>query len=74
MTTQTITPSAVEVAEHLQLLLLEAALAEVEGLDANAAYMADLREEITATRDAYLGAAITDIATLRGQLSGRLLG
>ena len=36
--------------------------------------MADLDEEITATRNAYVGAAVTDIATLRGQLSGRLFG
>ena len=71
MTTETITTTAVEVQEHLQLLLVERALAEVEGL---AAYMADLDDEITATRNALVGAAVTDIATLRGQLSGRLHG
>ncbi len=53
MTTETITTTAVEVAEHLQLLLVERALAEVEGLGDNATYMADLDEEIAATRDAY---------------------
>ena len=75
MTTETITTTtAVEVQEHLQLLLVERALAEVEGLVANAAYVADLEDEITATRNAYVGAAVTDIATLRGQLSGRLHG
>jgi hypothetical protein len=36
--------------------------------------MADLDEEIAATRHAYIGAAITDIATLRGELSGPQLG
>ena len=74
MTTETTTPTAVEVDEHLQLLLAERALAEVVGLAGNAAYMGDLDEEITATRAAYVGAAVTDIATLRGQLSGRLHG
>ena len=74
MTTETITTTAVEVQEHLQLLLVERALAEVEGLAANVAYMADLDDEITATRNAFVGAAVTDIATLRGQLSGRLHG
>jgi hypothetical protein len=74
MTTETITTTAVEVAEHLQLLLVERALAEVEGLGDNATYMADLDEEIAATRDAYVGAAVTEIATLRGRLSDRLLG
>lgn len=74
MSTQSTIPSAVEVSERLQLLLVERALADLEGLGANAAYMADLDEEITATRDAYVGAAVTDIATLRGQLTGRLVG
>ena len=73
MTTQT-PPTAIEVHEHLELLLVERALAEAEGLTANAAYMADLDQEITATRAAYVGAAVTDVATLRGELSGRLQG
>jgi hypothetical protein len=36
--------------------------------------MADLDDEITATRAAYVGAAVTDIAMLRGRLSGPLQG
>jgi hypothetical protein len=67
-------PSAVEVSEHLQLLLAERALAQVEGLGGNALYMADLDDEISATRAAYVGAAVTDIATLRARLSGPLVG
>jgi len=74
MSTQSIIPTAAQVGEHLKLLLAERALAGVEGLDGNATYMADLDDEITATRAAYVGAAVTDIATLRGQLSGRLRG
>jgi len=74
MTTQTqlINPTAAR--EHLQLLLAERALAGVEGLSGNAAYMTDLEDEIAATRDAYVGAAVTEIAILRAGLSGRLQG
>src|SRR5829696_6214350 len=57
MTTQTPTQTAADVQEHLQLLLVERALASHEGLAGNAAYMADLEDEIQATRDAYVGAA-----------------
>ncbi len=74
MTTRSMIPSAVEVSEHLQLLLSERALAHVEGLGGNALYMADLDDEISATRAAYVGAAVTDIATLRARLSGPLVG
>ena len=74
MNTESTVPSAVQVSEHLKLLLVERALADVEGLGGNATYMADLDDEITATRAAYVGAAVTDIATLRARLSGPLLG
>ena len=60
--------------EHLQLLLVERQLAAVEGLADNALYMADLEDEISATRAAYVGAAVTEIALLRAELSGRLEG
>jgi hypothetical protein len=75
MTAKTATPpAAADVQEHLQLLLVERELAAVEGLAENAAYMTDLDEEIAATRSAYVGAAVTEIATLRAELSGRLQG
>ena len=35
----------------------------------NAPYMADLEGEIEATARAYVGAAVTEIATFRAQLS-----
>jgi hypothetical protein len=38
------------------------------------AYMADLDEEIAVTRSAYVGAAVTEIASLRAQLSGPQFG
>jgi hypothetical protein len=56
--------------DHLRQLQAERALALIEGLEANAAYMADLDDEITATRFAYVGAAVTEIASLRAELSG----
>jgi hypothetical protein len=69
-----LTMSAVEVHIHLSELLVERALALVEGLSTDGAYMADLDDEIAATRHAYIGAAVTEIATLRGELSGRRVG
>ena len=74
MTPQTPIQSATDVQEHLQLLLAERALAVIEGLSENAAYMADLEDEISQTRSAYVGSAVTEIATFRGQLYGRLEG
>jgi hypothetical protein len=54
--------SAVEVQIHLSELLVERALASSEGLTTDGAYMADLDDEIAATRHAYVAAAITEIA------------
>jgi hypothetical protein len=64
----------VEVQIHLSELLVERALALVEGLATDGAYMADLDDEIAATRHAYIAAAITEIATLRVELSGSQVG
>ena len=36
--------------------------------------MADLESDIAASRVAYVALAVTEIASLRGQLSGRQLG
>jgi hypothetical protein len=65
---------ATEMHTHLQQLHIERALAEIEGLASNAAYMADLEQEIADARSAYVGAAVTEIASLRGQLSGPQYG
>ena len=40
------------------------------GLGENALYMEHLASEIAACRAAYVGTAVTEIASLRGQLSG----
>jgi hypothetical protein len=62
--------SALEVQARLSELLLERALATVEGLDRQDGYMADLEDEIAATRTAWVGTAVTEIATLRAELFG----
>ena len=66
--------AATETRIRLQELESERALASIEGLGDNAAYMADLVQEIAATRSAYVGAAVTEIASLRAELSGPQLG
>jgi hypothetical protein len=62
--------SAIERQHRLQALEAERALAWIEGLSSDSAYMDDLRSEIAATRSAYVATAVTEIATLRAQLSG----
>jgi hypothetical protein len=66
--------SAIEMQTHLQDLRVERELALIEGLGNSAAYMADLEDEIAETRHAYVTAAVTEIAVLRAELSGPLLG
>lgn len=66
--------SAIEIQTHLKELEAERILASLEGLGNDAAYMADLVEEIADTRDAYVGAAVTEIAVLRAELFGPQLG
>jgi hypothetical protein len=68
------TIQAPEIAERLRLLYVERALAECEGLSDNRAYMDDLEDEISGCRDAYVGAAVTEIAALRGALGARNCG
>jgi hypothetical protein len=61
---------------RMELLRLTAELHDAHdvGLDTNAAYLGDLQANIAEWREAYVGLALTEIATLRGQLSGPLLG
>jgi hypothetical protein len=65
---------AAEIHTHLKELQSERALASIEGLASDSAYMADLDQDIAQARDAYVGAAVTEIATLRAQLSGPQVG
>jgi hypothetical protein len=66
--------TAADAREHLDLLFEERRLALECGLGDDAHYMADLHDEIAVCRAAWVGAAVTEIATLRGQLDGPLLG
>jgi hypothetical protein len=65
---------AIEIQIRLRALQAERLLASSEGLDADAAYMADLDEEIAEVSDAYVGAAVTEIATLRAELLAPQMG
>jgi hypothetical protein len=66
--------SATDVRNRLQELQAERALARSAGLARNRAYLTDLEHEIAAVRSAYVGAAVTEIAVLRGRLSGPQIG
>ena len=73
MPTQT-TATALEIQASLRLLYIERALAEIEGLTADTSYMADLLDDINSHKSAYVGAVVTEIATLRAQLDTPLVG
>ena len=59
---------------RLQLLEAERAEALEAGLRVNSVYMDALRVDIEASRAAFVGLAVTEIATLRGELGGRNAG
>jgi hypothetical protein len=62
---------------RLKELQAERMFARTEGLAADTAYMAymaDLDDEIAEVSHAYVGAAVTEIATLRAELFGPQIG
>jgi hypothetical protein len=59
---------------YLAGLMAERLEATEANLDSNALYMRDLDDDLVAAREAYIGLAVTEIATLRGELSGRQVG
>jgi hypothetical protein len=59
---------------ELQRLQAERLDAVESGLGDNAVYMADLEIDIAASRVAYVALAVTEIATLRAELSGPQVG
>ncbi len=69
-----ITQSATDIRQHLELLETERAAALATVLRDDEAYMADLRDEIHATRHAYVGSAVMEIASWRAQLNGPQVG
>jgi hypothetical protein len=66
--------NASDLRAHLTRLQLERIDAAEVGLTASEAYMADLEDEILLCRAAFAGAAVTEIAVARAELSGRLFG
>jgi hypothetical protein len=66
--------TAADVRIHLELLHNERALAMTTPLRHDAAYMADLDEEIVATRHAWISSAVLEIARLREDLGGAQQG
>jgi hypothetical protein len=66
--------SAADIRLRLERLAVERIDAVEAGLGRNAAYMRDLEVDVAAYRAAYVGQAVTEIATLRGQLGGACFG
>jgi len=66
--------SARDLRLQLSRLLAERVDATEAGLGDNAIYMRDLDEDLLAAREAYIGLAVTEIASLRGQLWGPQFG
>ena len=63
-----------ELLDELRHLQAERALASLEGLPADHPEVMDLQDEIAAANAAYVGFAVTAIATLRGELGHRTEG
>jgi hypothetical protein len=61
---------------HVRLIELQAerVFASSYGMTGNDMYMSDLDAEIEEVTAAYTGAAVTEIATLRGELFGPQIG
>jgi len=66
--------TANDVRTHLGRLVAERLDAIDAGLGDNAAYMSELEQDLNAARGAYVGLAVTEIATLRSQLWGPQVG
>jgi hypothetical protein len=66
--------SASELRRRLTTLQAERLDAMDAGLGDNGPYLRALHRDLAATRAAYVGAAVTEIATLRRQLGRPLVG
>jgi hypothetical protein len=66
--------TALDARTKLRRLQAERLDAVEAGLGENALYMTDLENDIEASIDVYVGLAVTEIATLRAQLSGPQVG
>ena len=66
--------SALDLRAYLGVLMAERFEAAEAGLGDNALYMRELDDDLLAAREAYVALAVTEIATLRGELGGRAVG
>jgi len=66
--------TAAEALHRLNDLRFELALAGPAGLLEDAEYVRDIHDDITASEQLYVGLAVTEIASLRAELDGPLLG
>jgi hypothetical protein len=66
--------TATDIRNRLEALNEERHAALAWGADAIPAYMDDLQREIEHTQAAYVGAAVTEIASFRARLSGPQVG
>ena len=73
-THQPTSPDVTDLKDRLLLLEMERATASLAGLDDDVVYMSDLLEELEHTRAAYVGSAVTEIASLRAALDAPLAG
>ncbi len=71
---QLLKTTAAEAHDRVAELESERALALTTDLAGNGAYMHDLEDELAVWRHHYVAAAVTEIATLRADLSGANAG
>jgi len=74
MQIDTLAASAADLQQGLRLLYAERSLAQLVGLSADLDYMTNLLDDIAVHESAFIGAAVTEISTLRAELGGPLLG
>ena len=66
--------TAAEALRRLEDLHTELTLAGPAGLLSDPSYLHDLQDDLASTEQLYVGLAVTEIATLRAELSGALAG
>jgi hypothetical protein len=66
--------TAADARARLSDLRFELAVAGSAGLLDDESYAADIHDDIAASVELYVGLAVTEIASLRGALTGRQLG
>jgi hypothetical protein len=66
--------TAAEALHRLEDLRFELSLAGPAGLLDDPSYMDDLTDDLESTRRLYVGLAVTEIASLRREMTGALVG